>query len=189
LRAKLILGLALLSLLASGSTAEPLQPIKPWLLDFDVAQCHAERQYREDALPVTLGIEPAPNGDTYELLVATARPGPRYAEELRGTVDFGHGPIRAWLLKYGTKAPVLNVLKFRITAEEMEQARSAASVTFHLDRAIAGHDEITFALHALPGVLSRLQQCTPDVAALLEHDGRGSDCRCAACVGRPPALV
>jgi len=165
LAANWIFGVALLSWFASAATAEPLQPVKPWVLDFDVAQCHAEREYYEDALPITLAIEPAPNGDTYELLVARARPGPRYAEELKGTVDFGHGPIQAWLLNYGTKTPVLNVLKFRITAEEMAQARSAASVTFHFDGKIAGGRDVTFALRALPGVLSSLEQCTQ----LLRH--------------------
>jgi TonB family protein len=119
-----------------------------------------ERQYDEDAFRVTLGIEPAPNGDTYEFLIARGGPGPRYAEELQGTVDFGHGPIRAWLLNYGTKDPVFNILKFRIRADDMAQARFATSVTFHLDGRVAGRQDVTFALRALPGVLSGLEQCT-----------------------------
>jgi TonB family protein len=174
---------ALISSAASAINSAPLQPIAPWVLDYDVAECHAERQYNEDHNAVTFAIRPAPNGETYELLIARTRAGPRYGDELRGEVDFGAGPIKAWLLNYGTTNPVLNVLKFRIPAAEMAQAQTANSVTFRIDGAIAGSSDIAFSLHALPGVLAGLKKCTemlrhywnmtPDEAGLIASPARG----------------
>ncbi len=159
---------------------EPLQPVKPWLVDYDVAECHAEREYREDAGPVTLAIRPAPTGDTYELLIARKRPGPRYGEELEGTVDFSNGPIKAWLLNYGTRDPTLNILKFRISTPKIAEARSATSVTFHMGGHVVGSSDVTFSLHAMPDLLSGLGQCTELLRHYWNMTSSRAECGCDA---------
>jgi TonB family protein len=144
---------------------EPLKPAKPWVVDFDTTECHAERQFSDPAGPVTLAIRPSPDGDTYELLVARNRPGPRYGEEFQGTVDFGQGPIKAWLLNYGVKTPILNILKFRISKAQMMQAQSASIVRFHVNGTISGPSDVSFTLRAMPDLLAGLSHCTD----LLQH--------------------
>lgn len=150
---------------ARASADQPLNPLKPWIVDYDSAECHAERDYSDLVRRVTLGVRPSPNGDTYELLVARDGVGPRYARELQGTVDFGQGPIKAWLLNYGTKEPALNILKFRITSNQMAQARSATTARFHVSGVVAGPSDVSFTLKAMPDLLAGLSQCTE----LLQH--------------------
>ena len=102
-----VYALAWVALLVSVSepspAAGPLAPTGPWTLDYAENQCNASRTYGQADDPVLFAIRPAPNGATYELLFGKGQPGPRYAEELRGRVDFGRGPIKAWLLHYGAK--------------------------------------------------------------------------------------
>jgi TonB family protein len=93
-------------------------------------------------------------------MLITKTAGPEYAEEKEGTVDFGQGPIKAWLLHYGLRQPKpFNFYKFRISAEQMEQARAASSVTFR----ISGKPDVTFALSAVPALLRSLSRCTSDL--------------------------
>ncbi|HVM23380.1 MAG TPA: TonB family protein [Sphingomicrobium sp.] len=153
-------GFALLS--TAAPAAVPLTPVKPWLVDFDTVQCHAEREYRDDRGSVMLGIRPAPTGDTYELLVARNRAGPRFGRQFVGSVDFGKGPIKAWLLNYGTSDPPLDIMKFRISATEMAQAKTARNILFH----IRGRDDVAFAVTAISDLITTLDQCT---TALQDH--------------------
>src|SRR6185503_11147309 len=76
----------------------PLEPIGKWDLDYGEAQCIAVRDYGSAENPISFAIRPAPNGETFELLIARKTSGPRFAQELEGSVDFGGGPNKAWLL-------------------------------------------------------------------------------------------
>src|SRR5262245_12438491 len=104
-----------------------LTSAKPWTLDYDEAQCWSTRDYGTTDGPIILVIRPGPNAETYELLIGRRRSGPFVVEELKGSVDFGQGPIAAWVLIYGGK-PKQTVNQFRISASDMDQARSATSV-------------------------------------------------------------
>jgi hypothetical protein len=136
--------------------AEILQPIGNWLLDYREDQCLASRDYGRPDKPITLGVRPAPNGETYELLVSQRRAGPEFATELKGAVDFGHGPIKAWLLSYGGKNNKSNVYQFRVSAADMAQANSAATVTVKAE----GAPELSFALQSMPA-LSKVCKTAP----------------------------
>src|SRR6185295_20321389 len=89
----------------------PLKPTKPWVLDYAEAQCIASREYGD----LTFGVRPAPNGETYEFLVLDQRPGPYYAAEFKGNVDFGRGPIAAWGLVFRAQANKARIYQFRIS--------------------------------------------------------------------------
>lgn len=162
---KLILGAAAGALMSSPSWAAPLnssmlQPInKAWDLDYGLTQCIALRQYGDAAKPVNFAIVPAPNGETYELLIARKRGGPAAPQEFQGSVDFGSGPINAWLLEYPTKDGKLMVDQFRIGAAQMAQARSANRVTVHTQ----GEPDVSFELDHIPALLDGLQTCTSDL--------------------------
>jgi TonB family protein len=159
-----------LSCSAIGSTsarAEVLKPTANWVLDYRDDQCLASRDYGSADRPVTLGIRPAPNGESYELLVARPRAGPDFATEMKGSVDFGHGPIRAWILNYAGKNAKISVFQFRISAADMEQAKSATEVTFRPERAL----DMTFALRSMPALLKGLQDCTADLERYWNMNG------------------
>lgn len=144
---------------AAVAQGAPLQPIKPWNLDYGETQCTAAREYGSSAEPIVFAIRPAPNGETYELLMGRSRRGPSFAQQLEGSVDFGRGPINAWLLHYAGKTSKIAVHQFRISATDMAQAASASSVTLRLK----GGGHFSFSLANMPALLKGLEQCTQDL--------------------------
>lgn len=162
-----ILASASLLSLAGPTAARPLQPVGPWDLDYGETQCLASRNFGNAATPTTLAIRQSPNGATYELVVLRPGPPPDYAEELKGSVDFGQGPIAAWLLHFGSQKTKANLYQFRISAAEMSQARSANSAT--LD--VAEIPEMSFQLASMSQLLNGLDACTADLKRYWNMDG------------------
>lgn len=152
---------------ASAASAEPLKPLGGWVLDYREDQCLASREYGTKERPTTLGFRPAPNGETYEILISQPRRGPSYAIELKGNVDFGHGPIKAWLLSYAGKSSTSDIYQFRISATDMAQARSAPAVTIRPESA----PNLTFSLEAMPALVQGLEACTADLKKYWNSDG------------------
>jgi TonB family protein len=126
---------------ASISSADALHPIKNWVVDYREDQCLATRDYGSPDNPITLAIRPAPNGETYELLVGRKHSGPDFATEQKGFVDFGNGRIKSWLLNYGFTKSKADVFQF------------------------------TFELMSMPALLSSLQSCTADLKNYWNMDG------------------
>lgn len=143
----------------SAVPAEPRVPSKPWVVHYEDAECYAERTYGPADNPVILGLKPSPAGDSYELLLATKRPAPQYAQQLSGTVDFGKGPIKAWLLRYGLKDKSYRIDKFRIGSPAIGQAATAPNVAFRIGSSTAE----TLTLSAVPGVIDALDKCNEDL--------------------------
>jgi len=142
-----------------ASADQPLQPIKPWVVDYADTQCIAYREYGDVASPVTLAIRPAPLGESYELMILRQRSGTVLAEEIEGGVDFGRRRIKTWMLSYGVKSQKVNIHQFRISAVQMAQARSAKSVSFFAN----GGPDSSFMLGAMPELLDGLSKCTLDL--------------------------
>ena len=155
----MVLASSAIVLSAPPASSESLQPAGKWDLDYGETQCMATRNFGDAAHPTTLAIRQSPNGETYEILVARSGEAPEYAEELQGSVDFGHGPIKAWLLHFRPSSSKLNVYQFRISAEEMGQSRSATSVRLRM----AGVPDEEFRLEAMPELLKGLDACTADL--------------------------
>jgi TonB family protein len=147
--------------------AEILHPIQNWVVDYREEQCVAYRDYGSPAKPITLGVRPAPNGETYELMIARPRSGPELATEQQGSVDFGRGPIKAWILNYGGKQSKTDIYQFRISAAGMEQARSAKAVTLRP----ASTPAFSFELQSMPALLKGLEDCTTDLKRYWNMDG------------------
>lgn len=162
-----ILASASLLWLPNSAAARPLQPIGPWDLDYGQTQCIASRDYGDAAKPTTFAIRQSPNGETYELVLLLQSPSPDYAEELKGVVDFGRGPIESWLLHFGPKTAKANLYQFRISAADMAQARSADKVTLR----IPGTPEVSFELASMPQLLDGLNACTADLKRYWNMDG------------------
>ena len=144
-----------------------MQPVKQWVLDYAEAQCVAYRDYGNSEKPMTLAIQATPNGETYEIMILRHGPAPDFAEELEGTVDFGQGPIKAWLLHYRSTGTKLDVYRFRIRAAEMAQGRAASSVTLRTK----GGPDFAFALRSMPNLLSGLDACSVDLRKYWNFDG------------------
>lgn len=159
-RGVFILCAPLLVAASSPPAPPPLQPIKPWVVNYDTAECTAQRSYGDPANPSVLVIGPSAWGDNYELMIVREGQGPKYAEELQGSVDFGTGPIKAWLLRWGGKTPKpREYIKFRINGAQMAEAHSADAVSFHID----GRRDIAFSLAAVPALFDTLKDCTVDL--------------------------
>jgi TonB family protein len=158
-----------LLLTSTGVSSQPtlLEPVGKWDLDYGETQCGAYRNYGKAENPVTFAIVPSPNGETYEIVVARRSPAPEFAEELQGSVDFGHGPVKAWLLHFRSVEKRLDVYQFRIAASEMAQARTASSVTLHIE----GAPDFAFSLEAIPDLLSGLENCIADLKDYWNMDG------------------
>src|SRR5690349_10284513 len=112
----LLAGAAFSTLCEAAGQPPALQPLSTWNLDYGETQCLASRKYGDAADPVTFAIRQSPNGDSYELLVGRKRRVTLPIIEEEGIVDFGRGPINAWVLFYQTPDKALDVHQFRISA-------------------------------------------------------------------------
>ena len=154
------ISLALLwTLSSSPATAAALQPTGNWDVDYGEAQCTATRAFGTPTNPILLGIIPSLNGETYRLVINAQHSGPKYAQETQGTVDFGQGKIRTWLLHYGAKGVKASNYQVRIPAAEMAQARSSSAVALRSDPNV----HYDFALSEMPALLDALSKCTADL--------------------------
>src|SRR5207342_583604 len=98
------------------------------------------------------------SGTTYMLQVSEPRPGPHFAQDSDGTVDFGRGAIKTGVLYFGAGVDQ-SALQFRLMASQMEQARAAS--TMHLRG--PNRTEFELALAEMPTVLDALRKCTEDL--------------------------
>jgi len=147
-------GLSLTS--AFRAAAEPLKPLKPWVLDYAETQCVASRDFGS----VVFGIQPAPNGETFDLLLFEQHPGPYFPAEVKGTVDFGGGPISAWGLVSGIKSNGTTLYQVRISAIDFKRAVSASAVTI---AAKSARLDRSFALSDMSQLLAGLDRCIADL--------------------------
>ena len=157
---------------AISVSAEPLAPTANWVVDYRTDQCLASREYGTVKYPVTFAIRPSPNGKTYLLFFAGKGSGPELAREEPTTVDFGKGPIKTWLLEYGSKPPGSDTYQLRISAVEMDQAKTAATIKISRK----GAEDIELQLQSIPALMKTLEDCTENLQRYWnmggEKDGR-----------------
>lgn len=171
---RLIVAFAAVGCLVQSASiaARTLEPTGQWVVDYRTDQCLASREYGTSGKPVTLGIRPAPDGDSYLLLIAANRLGPEFAKEQPGAVDFGKGAIKSWLLEQRDSQSGSDIYRFRISAAEMDQARNASSMTLSPSNA----PDIDLQLQSMPALVTSLKTCTRDLERYWniggETDGR-----------------
>jgi Gram-negative bacterial TonB protein C-terminal len=134
-----------------------LQPTKPWDIDYGEAQCTAMREYGSADAPVTLAIIPALDGSSYELIATYKRNAPQVDQEFEGKIYFGARWISSWALKYG--AGKWTMYQFRVSAADIEQARSAPTIGLRLN----GELDVSFTLDHVADLMAALQKCTADL--------------------------
>lgn len=148
--------LAALCLLQPNLYAAPLEPSSKWLVDYRVDQCLASRTYGPTNSAISLGIRPAINGETYLLIVSRKHAGPQPSAQRQGSVDFGKGPIKSWLLEYQSKPAGSDLYQFRISAREMEQAKTAS----YLKLSPGNAPDMEVKLEMMSGLIKVLEDCT-----------------------------
>ena len=158
-RVALALVASFCSPLASPVIGAALQPTTRWAVDYGETRCTAVRSFNSASDPVSFGIIPSINGKTYRLIVSVQRKGPIFAEESNGEVDFGRGKIRSWLLFFGKKGVTQSSYEFHLSANEIEQARAATTVTLHA----ANGTLYQLALSEMPALMDALSKCTADL--------------------------
>lgn len=144
---------------STAGLAQQLQPAEKWAIDYGDTQCTAARTFGNTADPTILGIVPALNGQSYQIIVSRERAGPIFAREYRGTVDFGQGGISTVLLFYGAKGVNRSNYQYRLSAADVERARNASAVTF----ASTDGQKLAFALSDMGAVLDGLKKCNGDL--------------------------
>jgi TonB family protein len=160
---------AIVCCLVQPTTAESkvLEPSAGWVVDYRTDQCLATRQFGTADKPVTFGIRPAPNGESYLLFLAQKHLGPKAAAQQQATVNFGRGAIKSWFLEYQDKPSDPDVYQFRISAAEMEEAKSAPSVKLSPSQA----PDVELQLRSMPALMTSLQACTEDLKRYWNMDG------------------
>lgn len=165
---RIVFAIAIGSLIqGTSASAKVVEPTGNWVVDYRPDQCLASREYGPADRPITFGIRPAPNGETYLLLLARKGPGPEMAVEEQGSVDFGRGPIKSWLLAHRDKSSGSIIYQFRISAAEMDQSISAPSVKLSTSQFPA----FELQLRSMPALLQSLQVCTADLKRYWNLDG------------------
>lgn len=159
--------LALTSLVAAGDARpQALHPSSKWDLDYAETQCAAMRDYGNTDNPIGFGIFPSPAGDFYEIKLAQKNTGSRVPREFEGSIDFGSGPSKGWLLQYGGAGKMM-IDEFHIRSSEMTAARAAQSIRFR----IKGRPDVSLELDSMPALMDELQRCTADLRKYWNLDG------------------
>jgi TonB family protein len=151
----------------ADAAGNPLKPAGKWIVDYRDDQCLASREYGSSESPVSLGIRPAINGETYLLIVARKHSGPEPSAELQGSVDLGQGRIKSWLLEYESKPAGADLYQFRISAAEMDQAKTAS----HMKLSPPNAPDIDVQLELMPELIKTLEDCTANLKRYWNSDG------------------
>ena len=156
--------------IATPASTTVLQPRTSWDVDYGDTRCAAVRSFGSPSDPIAFGIVPSINGETYKLIVNVQWKGPIYAQEHRGTVDFGGAKIGTWLLHFGKKGANSSNYEFHLSAAEVERAKGATTVLLHSDSG----ENFQFALSQMPELLDALHRCTADLQQYWNYGARST---------------
>ena len=173
------------SLIATPAAASVLQPTGNWKLDYGDTQCAAAHSFGSLSAPIVLGIVPSLSGGTYKLVVSLPRTGPTFARDLGGSVDFGQGRLNAPLLYYGGQGVKMSIYQARLSAAQMEQAKSATTLTLRSETG----ESYSFPLADMPALLGALAKCTADLQHYWNMDGKALSSAPVAATGDLRSLI
>jgi TonB family protein len=141
---------------AGSASAEPLQPVGPWRVTYDVAQCVAMRDYGTAQKPLTLVLKPSATGGVMRLLVI--RKGSVLVEEQPARLRFGSRVLDTSLLHYSDDKS-----HFRVVAINVPMAEFKADLAAPFLDIQSGPISASFALTDLPAVSAELDKCVVDL--------------------------
>ena len=145
-------------LAATPVGGEAPAPANAWTIDYSETRCTARRSFDDNGRAVTLSIRPSLDAMSYEVTVA--KPGGEYQlpMQVMGTADFGHGPVKAWVLKHRNPADSSQVFRFQLPASELVPAVANAKVSFAAEEYRARVDGVDLA-----AAIGALDTCLKDL--------------------------
>ena len=143
--------------LSPAHSAEPLQPIEPWVVDFADSHCTASRTYGTKEKPVTIAFRPSASGDVMRLMIG--RTGRVWdARHFPVTVSHSAVATKASALRFGSADRKLNVVWVNLERKDLEGLGAAGRIGIRGE----GVDE-QFILPQIAKVLSSLETCRRDL--------------------------
>ena len=152
---------------AMSANVPVLQPTESWALDYGDSQCTAARSFGDRSAPVVLAFVPSLTANSDNLVVSVPQEGPAFARVVRGSIDFGRGPVSTDILYYGQKHVKQSAYQLRLSAADLAALASAPSVSVH-----AGNANYAFALSDMPALTASLAKCSADLQQYWNSDGR-----------------
>jgi len=155
-----------LSSTPGASSGVPRQPTAKWIVNFDDAQCVAERNYGTEEEPLYFVLKQPPLGDVMQFSIIDKRPsGP--ATELEGTIELeGKPPYKVRVLRFTPVKMKLRVLMMNLPLDQFTSARTARALRLRTQ----GFDE-TFALAQLVPLLEVMNNCVADLRRVWNVNG------------------
>ena len=124
--------LTLLFALAAVAADDPLpirQPTEKWVVNFDAAQCRAQRNYGTHDQPLLLIIKQPPLGDTIQLAFVQKKSGGDGVDD-SATLKFDSlAPFRVSILMFEPRSAKVRTHSVNLPAAAFLPARSAATLT------------------------------------------------------------
>jgi hypothetical protein len=169
MRSIVIAVLLLTSSAPGASSILALQPVAPWRLIPNNAECRVERVYAKAEGSTVLGVIESPSRQSYRLVIATNDKGSPGFKEYGGLIETAAGTLKRWSLHYTLKASGSDVFVFGLTAAEMSQAASGES----LGVSVAASFNETFGQTGLANALRDLDSCVMKLRSEWHVDGQG----------------
>ena len=161
---------ALLLAATSPAQAEPRAPTDQWIVNFDDAQCVAQRSYGSKEKPLALVIKEPPFGNVIQLAVVRPR-GPSQPAQYEGQLAFdGAKPMKVSVLRFEPKNAKATTYLFNVPKDQFGPVTSARTLTIG-----AGTVDEVFNLSGMDSLLKVMDDCVSDLrrAWNINSDGVG----------------
>jgi len=144
-----------------STTAAPLQPTKPWVLEFADEQCVAAREYGAPDKPLAIILKPSPVGNLIQITFLRPATGgaPR---DIAADLRIGdHPPIETRALTFDSKSAKLRSMRISLPAETADRLAEARTIEINA----SGELDQTFAIAPMRDVMATMKACIADLRA------------------------
>jgi TonB family protein len=147
-----------LAAVADAPTPEIRQPTGKWVVDFDLAQCTATRNYGTAKDPLYLVLKQPPLGDVIQLALVQRHTNPD-PEQLNGQVTFdAHHPSSVSVLAFRRTGSKLRSNLINLSSDQFAEAKLATTI-----RVKIGRTDERLALTDFGKLLKVMDECVVDL--------------------------
>lgn len=144
---------------ATPLQAAPMQPTAKWVVNFDEAQCLAQREYGTAKDPFTLILKQPALGSVVQVAVQTKGNFRGKPEQVDGAVQFGEQPSHDIpALQWRPDGSKLTLRMINLPLSSFAAARTATTIRFK-----AGMLQRELALSDVPDLLKVMDTCVADL--------------------------
>jgi TonB family protein len=148
----------------------PLQPKKPWVVDYAETFCAAWREYGDSNAPLQLIFRPAPSGNLLQIIVIR-KSSNATAEHVPVTVGFAGRTVKTTALVYSNPKSGMKIALTSLGPETATDIAGAATITLRGPRGI----DWTFAVPGMGKAMAALAPCNADLRAHWHIDGKAAE--------------